>query len=965
MKLKIISFNCHSLRSNIEIISDLVQKCDVLFLQETLIDDNNHQLLDQIDENFMYEYIPSVRKADCFVGRSSGGLAVLWRKGTNLKFSFANYGNRILGLKIFSNTNELPILILNVYMPCDYGNEDSFIDYKSCLADIFNILNSENYKDVCIVGDFNADPSKGRFFMLLSEFMNENNLFLSDVNCLPSDSYTFVSSNQACSCSWLDHVCVSNSNLVSNHDIFYGSTVYDHIPLFFNLNVSERDEYCNFENLPIIDKQFNIKWDSLSNEHKLLYMDKLDELCLGVYYDVLCCPNETCNNTQHSIQLDKLYGDLLDCIMLASDVLPRAHGRHSKRVVGWNSYCKGLYQIARDQYIFWHNLGRPRVGNEFDAMKTSRAAFKNALNFCKKNEKRLKHEILLEKFSHSNKTQFWKEIGKLNGSGIYKMIELDSESSIYKHVEIFDEKYKKILNDPMCQSGYSDSISNSSVMPRPIPLITLDEVCLAIFKLNKGLGWDNVHSNHLKFAGPVFLNLFCKFLNRLISHSHVPMNMIYGEIRPVIKNKVLGKTDSNNYRPVLNSSMFLKTMEYCLLPILTKSLKLSSHQYGFRKETGCLSAIAIVKETIYKYNSENSNVHCVMVDLSKAFDRINHNILFSKLLATDLHPQIIEWMRAMYDDAFVHTLFNGLKGVPWKIGNGARQGGILSPIIFSFYIDYVLKSVSEMNVGCCIFGHKTSVIAYADDLVLLAPSASGVQKMLDRLYEMLSDLSMTVNASKSNYIVFKKRRNYSSSSSNIFMNGESLIKVEKCKYLGVILNENVSDIHGDIERISTSFLKQFNGMYSKFNFVSSNMMYFLFKSYTSSFYGIDVWFDKIPDSRLRQISVPYHKAVKRICNMNVWDSNHDACDIVGVFTFKHIHAFRLICFWHKLCLARSMCIGNLKHYFRYNSYIYRKLKFLFLDVYSVDISKNPLCSIKSRIQYVYNHEPRSHYAQTL
>ena len=150
--------------------------------------------------------------------------------------------------------------------------------------------------------------------------------------------------------------------------------------------------------------------------------------------------------------------------------------------------------------------------------------------------------------------------------------------------------------------------------------------------------------------------------------------------------------------------MFLKIVEYCLLPILTKILKLSNHQFGFRKETGCLSAIALVKETIYKYNSEKSCVHCVMVDLSKAFDRINNKILFSKLQVSELHPQIVELLRAMYDGAYVHTLFNGLKGVAWKIGNGARQGGILSPLIFSYYIDNVLRSVSEMSTGCSIIG---------------------------------------------------------------------------------------------------------------------------------------------------------------------------------------------------------------------------------------------------------------------
>ena len=153
MELKIISYNCQSFKSNIDIVKELLHKCDVLFLQETLIDDNNFSLLDQIDDDFMSAYLPATRKVDCFVGRSRGGLAVLWRKGTVLKFTPVNYENRIMGLKVFSNIDSV-MLILNVYMPCDYGNEDSYLEYRSSLADISNILNSENYINVCIVGDF-------------------------------------------------------------------------------------------------------------------------------------------------------------------------------------------------------------------------------------------------------------------------------------------------------------------------------------------------------------------------------------------------------------------------------------------------------------------------------------------------------------------------------------------------------------------------------------------------------------------------------------------------------------------------------------------------------------------------------------------------------------------------------------------------------------------------------------------
>ena len=111
---------------------------------------------------------------------------------------------------------------------------------------------------------------------------------------------------------------------------------------------------------------------------------------------------------------------------------------------------------------------------------------------------------------------------------------------------------------------------------------------------------------------------------------------------------------------------------------------MSSRQFGYRKNTGCLPAIALVKETIDKYNYENSNVHCAVVDLSKAFDCVNSNILFEKLRCTSLNRSIIDVLNFMYRNTSVNTVFNGVGSNPWQIGNGVRQGGyyLLSYLVF-------------------------------------------------------------------------------------------------------------------------------------------------------------------------------------------------------------------------------------------------------------------------------------------
>ena len=126
-----------------------------------------------------------------------------------------------------------------MYCICDYGNVDSLIEYKSTLATVSNIIDFENFDDIIAVGDFNADPNKGRFYSEFDRFCNDKHLHKYDIDFMPNDSYTYISSNEVCSTSWLDHVICSDTGMISNYAIGYGVTFDDHLPLFFNVKVSD------------------------------------------------------------------------------------------------------------------------------------------------------------------------------------------------------------------------------------------------------------------------------------------------------------------------------------------------------------------------------------------------------------------------------------------------------------------------------------------------------------------------------------------------------------------------------------------------------------------------------------------------------------------------------------------------------------------------------------------------------
>ena len=184
----------------------------------------------------------------------------------------------------------------------------------------------------------------------------------------------------------------------------------------------------------------------------------------------------------------------------------------------------------------------------------------------------------------------------------------------------------------------------------------------------------------------------------------------------------------------------------------------------------------------------------------------------------------------------------------------------------------------------------------------------------------------------------------------------------ECKYLGVILTDNMC-ILKDVERVCNSFLQQFNSMYSRFNFCDIETLSFLFKSYCSSFYASELWFNREKAKKeLDTLSIVYHKAIKRVVNLSKWDNNHDACCLANLPIFKHFLNNKLINFVFSIINSKSPCIANLKTYFVRDSFLMKYTQEIFTSLYEVEnVLNNDLAALKSRINFVERNETRSNY----
>ena len=110
------------------------------------------------------------------------------------------------------------------------------------------------------------------------------------------------------------------------------------------------------------------------------------------------------------------------------------------------------------------------------------------------------------------------------------------------------------------------------------------------------------------------------------------------------------------------------------------------------------------------YNSQRFDVYCAMVDLPKAYDRINTSLLCDKMRDTELPGQVIALINFMCKNTFVCTSYGGQLSDEWNVTNGVRQGSISSGIIFNFYVNEVIPDISKLLAGYTLTCSKANIL---------------------------------------------------------------------------------------------------------------------------------------------------------------------------------------------------------------------------------------------------------------
>jgi len=132
--------------------------------------------------------------------------------------------------------------------------------------------------------------------------------------------------------------------------------------------------------------------------------------------------------------------------------------------------------------------------------------------------------------------------------------------------------------------------------------------------------------------------------------------------------------------------------------------------------------------------------------------------VFNKLLNDNINCKIVRILAAWYSTQTCSVKWGGVTALRFCIGNGTRQGGVISPYLFARYIRELLGSVRNTGIGCFVGDVCMNILAYADDIVVLAPSWHALQMLLNVLHSQSILIDVSCNVNKTVCMIFKPKR---------------------------------------------------------------------------------------------------------------------------------------------------------------------------------------------------------------
>ena len=453
-----------------------------------------------------------------------------------------------------------------------------------------------------------------------------------------------------------------------------------------------------------------------------------------------------------------------------------------------------------------------------------------------------------------NLSKTWKGIKEIinlkNKSSDFPSCIIDKGVTITDPTEIankFNNFYTSIADSILAKRKYNGNKSFHDYLTNPLDismaLYSCDETevknLLTSLNPKKASGPNSIPTSVLHLLAEDICKPLCIIFNLSFNSGEYPDMLKIASAIPIFKKD--SKLIVSNYRPISLLSNINKILEKLMFTrvyeFLEKHKCIYKLQFGFRSKHSTNHALINITETIRSALDSKKVAAGIFVDLQKAFDTVNHEILVQKLNHYGVRGTVNKWFLSYLSNRSQSVSILGFNSDTLTIKHGVPQGSVLGPLLFLIYINDLNNAI-----------RYSKVYHFADDTNLLNISNDPrkLQKQLNidlkLLYKWLLANKISLNCAKTESIIFHIPGHKPTYNFKLKMNGHLVRPSEYIKYLGIYLDSTLSGkAHCDI---LLKKLKRANGMLSKIrHYVPSTELKSIYYAIFSShmMYGVQVW----------------------------------------------------------------------------------------------------------------------------
>ena len=802
MEIELFYVNINGLNSD-KIKNDFfihdIQRANIICLTETHFSDTQDQ---SVLEN-CYGFHTTVKK-NISRGRNIKGVSVYVKEGDNISLlnveSLIKERGNLQILKLNSmHWDHLEDIFLII---CYVDNRDSKYKDREIYENIKQYMIQFKMKNIIIIGDFNGrignetnhtnstlpereseDQIVNKMGKYLINFCNETSLIIANgrlENHSKGRCTYYRNQNNEIRKSVIDYLLISESmiNYLASFEIMQPVIYTDHAPMQIKFQIELKSEFK--EPKQSSDQNYNPakwikphKWEDDTVFDHVMFTRKCkdlnnqileNDLSVGNIYNKLCQINSLCIKTNRKP---------IRKIVLSSET--RTLRKHHRKIVSrWKKFptAENLSRLMESK----RNLNKKVKADRRKEKKNRLIGLKNARE-------------------NNDHKRYWQLINENIGvKNIKHRRSILKASDFQTHIVINDLKLSS--NTCLSSSCMPNMLQGQKCIDNLDDRITKCEIKNALreSKLHKTSGPDRIVYETLSLNEEQTIETLETLYSYVFNHAdEIPWSSSW--ITPIFKKGK--KNDPSSYRFINLSSCIEKIMtkiiNFRLNDWLIKNDVIKKNQTGFKKGSSALDNIMLVKEIMQVYKNTKRPLVLCFVDLSKAFDSIPKNRMIDKLRRLIPKCKILSVIISVIIKKEYKVLYSGKETQSFKLENGIPQGDVLSPTLFSIYIndfiDILNASKDEID-SVRLFDLELSPLIYADDILLMSESMRGLNSQFKILCKFCAENGLCINYEKTKIMTENFTTNIDKF--EVSLNGKqiSIEVVDKYKYLGMWISKN-------------------------------------------------------------------------------------------------------------------------------------------------------------------------------